>query len=99
MPVPISANGPNGQLQRNMKQMTFRLCSIRLNHIDLCKHAHRNKLELVSRMVLSPNEYSSIKDRVAVAEAAESVKIGVGESAEELASGSLTPPIGAIPRF
>jgi hypothetical protein len=40
---------------------------------------YRKKLELVSRMVLSPNEYSSIKDRVAVAQAGESVKIGVGE--------------------
>jgi hypothetical protein len=53
---------------------------------------YRNKLELVSRMVLSPNEYSSIKDRVAVAEAGESVKIGVVEITEELASGSSTRP-------
>jgi hypothetical protein len=37
---------------------------------------YRNKLELVSRMVLSPDEYSSIKDRVSVAEANEAVKIG-----------------------
>jgi hypothetical protein len=36
---------------------------------------YRNKLELVSRMVLSPDEYSLIKDNVAVAEAGESVKI------------------------
>ena len=36
---------------------------------------YRNKLELLSRMVLSPDEYSSIKDKVAVAEAGESVKI------------------------
>jgi hypothetical protein len=36
---------------------------------------YRNKLELVSRMVLSPDEYSLIKDSVAVAEAGEAVKI------------------------
>lgn len=36
---------------------------------------YRTKLELVSRMVLSPNEYAAIKDRVSVAEANESVKI------------------------
>jgi hypothetical protein len=36
---------------------------------------YRNKLELVSRMVLSPDEYSSIKDRVSVAKASEPVKI------------------------
>ena len=36
---------------------------------------YRNKLELVSRMVLSPEEYSSIKDRVSVAKASEPVKI------------------------
>jgi hypothetical protein len=36
---------------------------------------YRNKLELVSRMVLSQDEYSAIKDRVSVAEAREPVKI------------------------
>ncbi len=36
---------------------------------------YRNKLELVSRMVLSQDEYSAIKDRVSVAEAGEPVKI------------------------
>jgi hypothetical protein len=36
---------------------------------------YRNKLELVSRMILSQDEYSTIKDRVAVAEAGEAVKI------------------------
>jgi hypothetical protein len=36
---------------------------------------YRNKLELVSRMVLSQHEYSAIKDRVSVAEAREPVKI------------------------
>jgi len=36
---------------------------------------YRNKLELVSRMVLSQDEYSAIKDKVAVAEAREPVKI------------------------
>jgi hypothetical protein len=36
---------------------------------------YRSKLELVSRMVLSPDEYAPIKDRVSVAEANESVKI------------------------
>jgi hypothetical protein len=36
---------------------------------------YRNKLELVSRMVLSQHEYSAIKDRVSVAEAREAVKI------------------------
>jgi hypothetical protein len=36
---------------------------------------YRTKLELVSRMVLSPNEYAAIKDRVSVAEANEPVKI------------------------
>jgi hypothetical protein len=36
---------------------------------------YRNKLELVSRMVLSTDEYSAIKDRVSVAEGGEAVKI------------------------
>jgi hypothetical protein len=36
---------------------------------------YRNKLELISRMVLSQNEYAAIKDRVSVTEANESVKI------------------------
>jgi hypothetical protein len=36
---------------------------------------YRNKLELVSRMVLSQHEYSAIKDQVSVAEAREPVKI------------------------
>ena len=36
---------------------------------------YRTKLELVSRMVLSPEEYAAIKDRVSVAEANEPVKI------------------------
>jgi hypothetical protein len=36
---------------------------------------YRNKLELVSRMVLSQDEYSTIKDKVSVAEAGEPVKI------------------------
>jgi hypothetical protein len=36
---------------------------------------YRTKLELVSRMVLSPDEYATIKDKVSVAEANESVKI------------------------
>jgi hypothetical protein len=36
---------------------------------------YRNKLELVSRMVLSQDEYSAIKDKVSVAEAGEPVKI------------------------
>lgn len=36
---------------------------------------YRTKLELVSRMVLSPDGYAAIKDRVSVAEANESVKI------------------------
>ena len=36
---------------------------------------YRNKLELLSRMVLSQDEYSAIKDKVSVAEAGESVKI------------------------
>lgn len=36
---------------------------------------YRNKLELVSRMVLSQDEYSAIKDRVSVAGAREPVKI------------------------
>jgi hypothetical protein len=36
---------------------------------------YRTKLELVSRMVLSPNEYAAIKDRVSVAEANDPVKI------------------------
>jgi hypothetical protein len=36
---------------------------------------YRNKLELVSRMVFSQEEYSAIKDKVSVAEARESVKI------------------------
>lgn len=35
---------------------------------------YRNKLELVSRMVLSQEEYSAIKDKVSVAEAGEPVK-------------------------
>jgi hypothetical protein len=36
---------------------------------------YRNKLELVSRMILSQDEYSAIKDKVSVAEAREPVKI------------------------
>jgi hypothetical protein len=36
---------------------------------------YRNKLELVSRMVISQDEYSAIKDKVSVAEAGEAVKI------------------------
>lgn len=36
---------------------------------------YRSKLELVSRMILSQNEYAAIKDRVSVAEANEPVKI------------------------
>jgi hypothetical protein len=36
---------------------------------------YRNKLELVSRMVLSQDEYAAIKDRVSLAEANEPVKI------------------------
>jgi hypothetical protein len=36
---------------------------------------YRSKLELVSRMILSQEEYALIKDRVAVAEAREPVKI------------------------
>ncbi len=36
---------------------------------------YRNKLELVSRRVLSQAEYTAIKDRVSVAAARESVKI------------------------
>jgi hypothetical protein len=35
----------------------------------------RNKLELVSRMVLSQDQYAAIKDKVSIAEANESVKI------------------------
>jgi Helix-hairpin-helix motif len=36
---------------------------------------YRTKLELVSRMVLSPEEYAAIRGRVSVAEANEPVKI------------------------
>ena len=36
---------------------------------------YRNKLELLSRMILSQDEYAAIKDRVSIAEANESVKI------------------------
>jgi hypothetical protein len=36
---------------------------------------YRTKLELVSRMVLSPEEYAAIKDRASVAEANEPIKI------------------------
>ena len=36
---------------------------------------YRSKLELVSRMILSPEEYAAIKDRVSVAAANEPVKI------------------------
>jgi hypothetical protein len=36
---------------------------------------YRNKLELVARMILSPDEYSLIKDKVSVAEAREAMKI------------------------
>jgi hypothetical protein len=36
---------------------------------------YRNKLELVSRMILSPDEYAAIKERVSVAKASEPVKI------------------------
>jgi hypothetical protein len=37
---------------------------------------YRSKLELISRMVLSQDEYAAIKDRMSVAEANEPVKIG-----------------------
>jgi hypothetical protein len=37
---------------------------------------YRSKLELVSRMILSQDEYGRIKDIVSVAEASEPVKIG-----------------------
>jgi hypothetical protein len=36
---------------------------------------YRNKLELVSRMILPQGEYSAIKDRVSVAAARDPVKI------------------------
>jgi hypothetical protein len=36
---------------------------------------YRSKLELVSRMILSQDEYSAIKDKVSVSEAREAVKI------------------------
>ena len=36
---------------------------------------YRNKLELVSRMILSQDEYAAIKDRMSVARANEPVKI------------------------
>jgi|SRR5271167_3944162 len=36
---------------------------------------YRTKLELVSRMVMSPDEYAAIKHRISVAEANEPVKI------------------------
>ena len=36
---------------------------------------YRNKLELVSRMILTQDEYSAIKDKVSVAEAGKPVKI------------------------
>jgi hypothetical protein len=36
---------------------------------------YRSKLELVSRMILSQDEYSAIKDKVSVSEGGESVKI------------------------
>jgi hypothetical protein len=36
---------------------------------------YRSKLELLSRMILSQDQYGAIKDRVSVAEANESVKI------------------------
>ena len=36
---------------------------------------YRNRLELLSRMILSQDEYAAIKDRVSIAEANESVKM------------------------
>jgi hypothetical protein len=36
---------------------------------------YRSKLELLSLMILSHDEYAAIKDRVSIAEANESVKI------------------------
>ena len=36
---------------------------------------YRSKLELLSRMILSQDEYAAIKDRVSIAEANESIKI------------------------
>jgi hypothetical protein len=36
---------------------------------------YRNKLELVSRMILAQDEYSAIKDKMSVAEADKPVKI------------------------
>jgi hypothetical protein len=37
---------------------------------------YRSKLELISRMILSQDEYSAIKDRVAIAQANEAMKTG-----------------------
>jgi hypothetical protein len=36
---------------------------------------YRSKLELLSRMILSQDEYAAIRDRVSIAEANESIKI------------------------
>jgi hypothetical protein len=59
----------------NADQLTNLRLSAEIQGRLIDNRPYRNKLELVSRMVLSQDEYAAIKDRVSVAEANESVKI------------------------
>jgi hypothetical protein len=59
----------------NADQLTKLGLSAEIQERLIDNRPYRNKLELISRMVLSQDEYAAIKDRVSVAEANESVKV------------------------
>jgi hypothetical protein len=59
----------------NADQLTNLGLSVEAQERLIDNRPYRNKLELVSRMILSQDEYAAIRDRVSVAEANESVKI------------------------
>jgi hypothetical protein len=59
----------------NADQLTKLGLSTEIQERLIDNRPYRNKLELLSRMVLSQDEYTAIKDKVSVAEANESVKI------------------------
>jgi Helix-hairpin-helix motif len=59
----------------NADQLTNLGLSAEIQERLIDNRPYRNKLELVSRMVLSQDEYAAIKDRVSVAKANEPVKI------------------------
>jgi hypothetical protein len=59
----------------NADQLTKMGLSTEIRERLIDNRPYRNKLELISRMVLSQDEYMAIKDKVSVADANESVKI------------------------